>query len=109
MPLSSKIGLSLFAILVLNFACRYGSWWEFGSRDGMPSTLLAPDGQHLRDGSEIDPITLAVVRSGYEEEVYLCALVIMAALVLLGVGIVRRAHRKHLARLEEIRRFYEKG
>ena len=57
------IGPVVFAALIVNFAVGYGKEWEFG-RLGMPDTLLAADGEHYPNGEEVDPMTLAMARSG---------------------------------------------
>lgn len=106
MPLSSKLGWLLFAGLLVYFLSGYGSRWEFG-RCAMPSTLLAADGEHHPDGSEVDAVTLALARSGYEQEAYLLLLGIMVAIWVVGGWLIWRRHQQHRARLEELRRLYE--
>jgi hypothetical protein len=79
------IGPLVFLGLVLNFAGQYGRCWQFG-RYGMPSSLLRADGKYL-DGTEVDPLSLAIARSGWEEEGYLAWLFVLA--VLFGALVVR--------------------
>ena len=47
-------------------------------------TLLAADGVHHIDGADVDPVTLAIVRTGVEEEVMLA----MFGAVALGLACV---------------------
>jgi hypothetical protein len=77
------LGWVVFIGLAGNFALQHGSWWEFG-KFGMPHTLVAADGVHHPNGEEIDPVTLAMARSGVEEEamlVGLCGVALLMAYV----------------------------
>jgi hypothetical protein len=96
---SSGIGLLgclVFVALVVNWAWKYGREWEFG-RFVMPNSLVAPDGLHYRSGAEIDPVSLAIIRSGKEEEHWLAALGILACLIAWASIAVRRCYRKQAA------------
>jgi|GEM_PF-5827584 len=66
------LGGALVAALVWHFVTGYGSQWEVG-RYGMPRPLVAADGRYL-DGTKIDDVTLALVRAGKHEEVFLAGL-----------------------------------
>lgn len=80
-----SIAVLFFLYVAVNGTLQYGTRWEFG-RFGMPRTLIAEDGMHHLDGSPINPITLQLARSGYEEAY---CLVMTGILVLIGVLYVR--------------------
>ncbi len=67
-PLSSWLGIGLFAAIILGMLWGHGREWEF-SPHGIPVSALSPDGQTYRNGNEIDPLTLAIIRSGNEEAI----------------------------------------
>lgn len=60
----------------------------------MPTTLLSPDGQTYRDGSEVDPVTLALVNHGIEQEFWLVGIEVVLALIIVAVFQKRRSDRK---------------
>jgi len=66
--------LALLLLMICYSAAGYGSRWTIG-RYGMPHSLLAFDGEHYADGTEICEINQTVIRMGLEEESYLAALV----------------------------------
>ena len=66
----SLLGWALLLYCGGCFVSKYGQQWEFGAY-GMPVSLLAEDGFHYRDGTEVDPMSLSIARSGYEAEVML--------------------------------------
>ncbi len=68
-----------FLLVAGHQVAGYGTTWEFG-RFGMPKTILSADDRHYADGSDIDPISLAIANGGNEEEFYLAGLSIIAAL-----------------------------
>jgi hypothetical protein len=86
------LGCGLFLFLTIYQATMHGRKWEFGTY-GMPVSLLAEDGRHYRDGSEVDPLTLALVRSGNEETVHL--IIVGVLLLMLGWLMLecRKLHR----------------
>lgn len=89
-PISGYVCLFL---LVGYKASLYGKRWEFGPEYNMPVALLSPDGQRFADGTPLDPLTVATIRSGLEEEIWLVA----AATWVLGLlwlsRIVRQTER----------------
>jgi hypothetical protein len=101
------LGPLVFLGLVVNFACQYGQQWRFG-RYGMPSSLLSPDGRTYIDGkTEVDPVTLAMARSGKEEECYLGALLVLIILAALVVREMRGLYRMQMKEVDrELRRIH---
>ena len=104
MSLFEKLVLALYAALVINFLSGYGSCWECG-RYGMPSTLLAADGRHYPDGSEVDEVTLAMARSGHEEETYLFIFGILGCVLVVGSWLIWCDRRKQRAEAAASARF----
>jgi hypothetical protein len=90
------LGCLVFVSLVVNWAAKYGREWECG-RYAMPHSLVAADGLHYRSRVEIDPVTLAIIRSGREEEHWLGALSILACLIAWASIEARRWYRKQVA------------
>jgi len=82
------IGLVLFGLLTLRQVVTYGREWHFG-KYGMPATLLAADGRHYLDGSEIDEGSLALARSGFEEPLELGMVTVLAGCVVVYI------HKSH--------------
>ena len=76
----------------------HGTRWEFGPRYGMPKALVAPDGIHHLDGSEINLFTLATIRAGNEEEILLAGFVFLGLLLAVHFGRVWRTYRRELRR-----------
>ena len=86
--MKSLIGISgwlLFIGLCINFAANCGARWRMGPL-GMPETMVGPDGLHYLDGAAIDPITLALHNSGYDQQVgwTLCAVFVLLLLFLIS-------------------------
>jgi hypothetical protein len=65
----------VWLVIIVAFPVRviwtYGGVWEFGPH-GIPMIALSPDGTTYRDGSELDPMTAAITRSGKEEAIWGC-------------------------------------
>jgi hypothetical protein len=60
----------LYATVGLTWhAFQHGKQWHFVY--GTPELIVAPDGYHYLDGSTIDPVELALHRSGWERTFYL--------------------------------------
>src|SRR5277367_3236324 len=97
--LAELLGWALFLGLAGYFFLQHGSHWEFG-KFGMPHTLIAADGVHHPDGTEIDPATLAMARTGAEEETMLAALCVLA----LGMAYVLRQWYRVCQLDEQIRK-----
>ena len=76
--LCSLTGWAIFLAVLIGNAMQYGKRWEFGPH-GFTRVLVAGDGKHYRDGTAIDPITLALHNSGQEEAFQLAAIGIIAA------------------------------
>jgi len=53
----------------------------------MPVCLLAADGLHYRDGSEVDAVTLALAQSGQQEELELLPMGALLGFVALLLGV----------------------
>jgi hypothetical protein len=83
---------ALSIILALGVAIVFvdskGILWEPGPKYGMPTLLVAEDGQHYLTGGVLDPLNRMLVQNGCEEEVWACLLSAVAGLVL--VGLIRR-------------------
>lgn len=62
------VGWLVLAASIVGCLTKFNTHWQVG-RYGMPHTVVAEDGWHYSSGTEIDPLTLAVVQSGYEEEI----------------------------------------
>jgi hypothetical protein len=77
-PLSAWLAIGLFAAFTFGMLCRHGREWEF-SRHGIPVSVLSPDGQTYRNGNEIDPFMLSIIRSGNEEAIMAGILGVMLA------------------------------
>jgi len=75
------LGWLIFLGTGVQFLAGYGTRWEFGPY-GFPVSLVASDGCHYLDGVAIDPITLALIRSGHEQDVGLALLVLLVIVVL---------------------------
>lgn len=90
-------------MLVAHWVCNYGTHWTFG-RYWMPSTLLAPDGRTYRDGAEVDVMSLAIARSGFEPECYLAAATGLGLLVGTLVYKMKRLHSMQVAAFNRERR-----
>ncbi len=80
----------LFLLLTVHQVATYGRDWQVG-KYGMPSSILAADGCHYGDGEEVDPITLALVRSGYLE----LAELLLTGVVVGSVGLIIRSCHNH--------------
>lgn len=92
------VGGGLFLLLTLRQAAMYGREWDFGGDYGLPVIVLAADGRHYRDGSEIDDITLAIARSGHEEglELLLMGVIVSAVAYVVWSRVrIRRAWKRH--------------
>ncbi len=91
-------GILFFLAICGHLVSQWGTHWEFG-RYGMPRTLVGASGMAHPDGSPIDPITLAMLRSGIEEDVMLALCGILVVLLIMLVFTVRKgiAVRKQLA------------
>lgn len=79
-------GMSIFAYCIWGNLSHYGTRWECG-RWYMPRTLFSPNGRTYADGEWIDPYSVALAKSGWEEEVFL--VVTVGVIVVLGREIVR--------------------
>jgi hypothetical protein len=89
------LGPLAMAALMMSCALGHGEGWTFG-RLGMPATLLDADGKHYADGREVDPLSLAIARSGYEQEIWWAAVAVLVGLVAVLVLEMRRRHRLRL-------------
>lgn len=92
-------GIGLFMVLLANFLLGYGTRWEFGAW-GMPSTLLDETGTRHPDGTPVEDVTLALARSGYEQQAYWAVLLLILCLALWVLYEARRLYRT-LKRLHE--------
>lgn len=95
------IGIGIFLLVTLRQVLTYGKEWRLG-RYGMPVSVLAADGRHYADGTEVDAVTLALVRSGWQEEVELLPTgVLLACLAhLVRLRVRRRRTEKRCRRLK---------
>ncbi len=76
--LFSWLGIAMMIFLPARMIWTHGERWEFSSH-GIPVALLSPDGETYRNGDEIDPITLGMIRGGIEERVAACILLTLFA------------------------------
>ena len=86
------LGWLLFIGIIANFVYEHSKRWECG-RYYMPHTVLAADGTHYRDGSEVEAIQLMIARSGNEEEIWLGVIGLLLCMLALIVRYVSKAHR----------------
>jgi len=93
--------------LGVNLITEYGTQWDLSGKFHMPTTLLAPDGKHYPDGSEIDFVTLALVNRGIEQEAWLVAIGVLLVLFTALTRAVVRACRTQKAFDCELRRIRE--
>jgi hypothetical protein len=93
MKIINCIGCLLFVGLTVNVITKYGKEWDLSGKYHMPTTLLSPDGQTYRDGSEVDPVTLALVNHGIEQEFWLVGIEVVLALVMVVVFQKQRSDR----------------
>ena len=91
-------GILFLLAICGHLVSQWGTHWEFG-RYGMPRTLVGASGMTHPDGSPIDPLTLAMLHSGIEEDVMLGLCGILAVLLVMLILTVRKgiAVRKQLA------------
>jgi hypothetical protein len=95
----SLLGWSIFLFVLVGFAAQYGKRWEFGPHGF--NTLVAEDGQNYRgDGTAIDPITLALHRSGHDGACLWALLGVIGAALAYVAYAVGSSHRQ-LAKLDE--------
>jgi hypothetical protein len=64
------VGVALMIVLPARMIWLHGRTWECGPH-GLPVSILSPDGRTYRDGSEIDPYSNAIIRSGMEEPLFI--------------------------------------
>ena len=98
------LGWLVFALATACFISGYGTHWDLSGRYGMPTTLFSPDGQSYRDGSPVDPVTLAIARQGIEQEARLVALGVLLVLFTVLAFQMRRFYRNQLTFDRELRR-----
>lgn len=80
--------------LVIGYkASTFGTQWTWGPKYRMPVALLSPDGKHFADGTPLDPFTVAEIKSGYEEEIWLGACLVFTGLMLWLVHELQKAKR----------------
>lgn len=80
-------------VLIGYKASLYGKRWECGPKYNMPVALLSPDGQRFADGTPLDPLTVATIRSGREEEIWLGAAAVWVFGLLWIFRVVRQTER----------------
>lgn len=73
--------VGLLAMLYMKIR-TYGERWEFSPR-GIPVSKLARDGRHYADGSEVSPLDMPLIQSGYEELVSLSSYGFLLGMALL--------------------------
>ncbi len=99
------LGWLIFGVSTVYCVATYGKHWDLSGKYHMPTALLSPDGKTYRDGSEVDPVTLALVRQGIEQEAMLGAVGTLVALFAVWVVKTRRAQRRQREAFEhELRR-----
>jgi hypothetical protein len=96
--MASRLGWCVFVFTSGYQALRYGRRWDFGGPFGLPRALLSPDDRFYADGSPLDPLTLAVVRSGHGTEITAAVCACLALLVVLA-AIQYRALARNIRRL----------
>jgi hypothetical protein len=111
------IWLVIMIGLPVSVIWNHGGTWEFGPH-GIPVSVLSADGKTYRNGSEIDPITAAIARSGKEEPLLGCTLGVVSALLACLAFKVRREkhvlnirakHRESEALLALAKRYQQEG
>jgi hypothetical protein len=99
--LVSFVGNLLFLCCFFNFAFKYGTRWEFGPHL-LIKTIVAEDGAHYGDGSPIDEITLALVRTDTEEAYQLLVIGLLALTVATYFICERRRAAREWERIREV-------
>jgi hypothetical protein len=97
------LGPVAFLLLGVYVLSQCGSHWRFGGRYGMPTTLLDESGTAYLDGTSVDAITLALAKSGFEQELCLVLVVVIVASAVWIVIVIRRGQR-HRRRIDAMRR-----
>jgi hypothetical protein len=94
----STAGWAIFAFALVGTAREYGVRWDFGPHG--VNTLVAEDGQHYRDGTPIDQLTLAMHKSGCDG---LCCWVLLGAIgaALVYVAYAVGSTHRQLAKLRD--------
>jgi len=67
--LYALVGIVAMFLIPARIIWLHGRTWECGPH-GLPVSILSPDGRTYRDGSEIDPFSNAIIRSGMEEPLF---------------------------------------
>jgi hypothetical protein len=99
--LCSLAGWAIFAFVLVGTMREYGVRWDFGAQGF--NTLVAEDGQHYRDGTPIDQITLALHRSGHDGACLWALLGVIGAAFAYVAYAVGSSHRQFAKLRESIR------
>ncbi len=107
------VGVVLMIVLPARMIWLHGRTWECGPH-GLPVSILSPDGRTYRDGSEIDPYSSAIIRSGMEEPLFTAwaAFMCWSAYELRRrkhVRDINARHRESEARLALANRYQQEG
>lgn len=114
--LFSLLGIVCLVCIPLRLAWVHGGTWEF-SAHGIPVSALSPDGETYRNGDEIDPITLGMIRGGTEEGASACIFIALFVAIAgcayqalkLRQAIQTRARREARERVLQMANGYELG
>lgn len=93
------LGWLVFICCLGRFAAGCGTRWEL--RGGVPEPLIGADGRY-RDGTEPDPVTAYLARTGTHRRAFLILSVLFAALMLWALSL-RRACARRQRELEELK------
>ncbi|MBL9081935.1 MAG: hypothetical protein JNK76_09035 [Planctomycetales bacterium] len=66
----SLVTCAFFGYVAYTLAIHHGTRWEFGAY-GLPQPLLAADGRHYRDGTDVEPAIRQLVAADLVVEVQL--------------------------------------
>jgi hypothetical protein len=99
------LGYFAFFGIIFYFLSLHGREWEFG-RYFMPRSLVNETGVEFRNGAKIDGATLALIKAGKEEEMYLAIGGIVLSVIAVYGMLIYRDHRRHQKRIAEMWNLY---
>jgi hypothetical protein len=96
----SHLGYGLLGTILVYHLAGYGTRWEFGPRYHMPKALVAPDGLHFLDGTQIPEVNLAAIRNDRDEELSLFILAGIVVIFITYACMLYRTYREELHKLK---------